>query len=199
VTRGAISDSALVPREHQSKWPTHRYRWVSFKFLKQRPQAPELTPSTAIKPNGRVSLRHHRRALSTVTLNVVRERLEFRPMLRGENRFRESRKELRKAPRITESPGDVQMPGLRSKPAWAQTWHLWTVILPHRSITGRLVFGKVWRRHQGRHWVYRRSSSYLKALYPVCNNSVVPSMKPSFSLATQVRQCKSASARHSGQ
>ena len=33
------------------------------------------------------------------------------------------------------------------KAAWAGVWHLWTVILPRRSITGRLVFGKVWRRY----------------------------------------------------
>ena len=39
--------------------------------------------------------------------------------------------------------------------AWAGVWHLWTVILPRRSITGRLVFGKVWRRHDGRRWIYK--------------------------------------------
>jgi hypothetical protein len=56
---------------------------------------------------------------------------------------------------ITESPSNTQMLGLSSKPAWAQTWHLRTVILPRRSITGRLVFGKVWRRHDGRSWIYK--------------------------------------------
>jgi hypothetical protein len=54
-----------------------------------------------------------------------------------------------------DSPGNMQMLGLSSKPAWAQTWHLWTVIIPRRSITGRLVYGKVWRRHDGRHWIYK--------------------------------------------
>ena len=39
------------------------------------------------------------------------------------------------------------------KAAWADVWHLWTVILPRRSITGRLVFGMVWRRHDGRRWM----------------------------------------------
>ena len=30
------------------------------------------------------------------------------------------------------------------------------VIIPRRSITGRLVRGQVWRRHDGRHWIYKR-------------------------------------------
>ena len=29
-----------------------------------------------------------------------------------------------------------------SPPTWAEAWQLWTVIIPRRSITGRLVFGK---------------------------------------------------------
>ena len=36
---------------------------------------------------------------------------------------------------------------LISKPAWTEVWHLWTVIMPRRSITGRLLYGKVWRRY----------------------------------------------------
>ncbi len=31
--------------------------------------------------------------------------------------------------------------------AWAEVWHLSKVIIPRRSITGRLVRGQVWRRH----------------------------------------------------
>jgi hypothetical protein len=54
------------------------------------------------------------------------------------------------------SDGNIQMLGLSQKPAWAQTWHLWRLIIPRRSITGRLVFGKVWRRHDGRHWIYKK-------------------------------------------
>ena len=42
------------------------------------------------------------------------------------------------------------------KPAGAEFWHLWTVILPRRSITGRLVRGRVWRRHDGRRWQYKQ-------------------------------------------
>jgi len=51
-----------------------------------------------------------------------------------------------------------QMLGLRAKAAWAQTWHVWSLIVPRRSITGQFVFGTVWRRHDGRHWIYKASS-----------------------------------------
>jgi hypothetical protein len=56
---------------------------------------------------------------------------------------------------------NFQMLGLSAKPGWAQTWHLWTVIIPRRSITGRIVFGRVWRRHDGRHWIYKKFVEYL--------------------------------------
>jgi len=47
-----------------------------------------------------------------------------------------------------------------SKPEWAQVWHLWMVIVPRRSITGRLVFGKVWRRYDGCCWIYKKFVEY---------------------------------------
>ena len=47
-----------------------------------------------------------------------------------------------------------------AQPTWAQVWHLWIVIIPRRSITGRLVVGRVWRRHDGRHWIYKRFVEY---------------------------------------
>ena len=43
--------------------------------------------------------------------------------------------------------------GLIQHPSEASTWHLRTVIIPRRTITGRLVRGLVWRRHDGRHWL----------------------------------------------
>jgi len=54
-------------------------------------------------------------------------------------------------------------PSVRSRlgPAWADAWHLWTVIIPRRSITGRLVWGMVWRRRGGRRWVYKKFIEYL--------------------------------------
>ena len=45
--------------------------------------------------------------------------------------------------------------GLSPKPAWAEVWHRWNVIIPRRSITGRLLTGEVWRRHDGRRWIYK--------------------------------------------
>ena len=38
----------------------------------------------------------------------------------------------------------------------AECWHLWTVVLPRRSITGRLIWGRVWRRHDRGRWIYKR-------------------------------------------
>jgi len=46
--------------------------------------------------------------------------------------------------------------GLTPKPGWAEVWHLWTVIMPRRSITGRLLMGQVWRRYDGRRWIYKK-------------------------------------------
>jgi hypothetical protein len=50
----------------------------------------------------------------------------------------------------------IQLLNLNSYGAWADVWHLWTVAVPRRSITGRLLWGKVWRRHDGRHWIYKK-------------------------------------------
>jgi len=46
--------------------------------------------------------------------------------------------------------------GLRQRPTTTTTWHLSRVIIPRRTITGRLVRGQVWRRHDGRHWLYKK-------------------------------------------
>lgn len=43
---------------------------------------------------------------------------------------------------------------------WTEIWHLWTVIVPRRSINGQLVYGKVWRRHDGRDWIYKKFTEY---------------------------------------
>jgi hypothetical protein len=52
---------------------------------------------------------------------------------------------------------------LESMPAWANVWHIWTVLIPRRTITGKLVCGRVWRRHNGRHWIYKR---FVEFQYP---------------------------------
>jgi hypothetical protein len=65
------------------------------------------------------------------------------------------------APKMTaKSDNNFEMLNRTSQPAWAQVWHLWIVIIPRRSITGRLVVGRVWRRHDGRHWIYKRFVEY---------------------------------------
>jgi hypothetical protein len=57
--------------------------------------------------------------------------------------------------------GDIdQAVGSRSGPAWADAWHIWTVIIPRRSISGRLVWGTVWRRRSGRRWAYKKFVEY---------------------------------------
>jgi hypothetical protein len=47
-----------------------------------------------------------------------------------------------------------------SKSAGTEFWHPWTVIFPRRSITGRLVRGRVWRRLNGRRWQYKQFIEY---------------------------------------
>ena len=49
---------------------------------------------------------------------------------------------------------------LNPRSNWAEIWHLWTVIVPRRSINGQLVYGKVWRRHDGRQWIYKKFTEY---------------------------------------
>jgi hypothetical protein len=54
--------------------------------------------------------------------------------------------------RICESP----------QPEWARGWHLWTIIIPRRSVTRRFVVGQVWRRHDGHRWLYRKFTEYAQ-------------------------------------
>jgi hypothetical protein len=53
-------------------------------------------------------------------------------------------------------------PAVGSDPrqARADTWHLWTVVIPRRSIAGRLVWGMVWRRNRGGRWIYKKFVEY---------------------------------------
>jgi hypothetical protein len=45
-------------------------------------------------------------------------------------------------------------------PAWADLWHLRFVLMPRRSISGKLVRGLVWRRYNGRRWIYKRFTEF---------------------------------------
>jgi hypothetical protein len=62
---------------------------------------------------------------------------------------------------VTNSHNVGPSTGSRPGPIWADSWHLWTVIVPRRSITGRLVWGMVWRRRGGRRWLYKKFIEYL--------------------------------------
>ena len=53
----------------------------------------------------------------------------------------------RRAPRILD---------LKPRPARYEDWHVWPVTVPRRSITGRLVWGTVLRRWDGRRWIYKK-------------------------------------------
>jgi hypothetical protein len=41
---------------------------------------------------------------------------------------------------------------------YAEVWHVWTVAIPRRSITGRLVWGTVLRRRDDGRWIYKKYS-----------------------------------------
>ncbi|MDA9529428.1 MULTISPECIES: hypothetical protein [unclassified Bradyrhizobium] len=44
--------------------------------------------------------------------------------------------------------------------SWTDIWHLWTVIVPRRSINRQFVVGKVWRRRDGRDWIYKKFTEF---------------------------------------
>jgi hypothetical protein len=67
-----------------------------------------------------------------------------------------------KGPRMIAERDNYKLLDLSPPPAWAEVWHLWTVMVPRRSITGRLVFGQVWRRRDGRHWIYKKFTEYAQ-------------------------------------
>jgi hypothetical protein len=61
---------------------------------------------------------------------------------------------------LAESRERFRILGLSPKPAWAEVWHRWNVIVPRRSIAGRLLTGQVWRRHDGRRWIYKEFTGH---------------------------------------
>jgi hypothetical protein len=68
---------------------------------------------------------------------------------------------------LSTTQGDMTIPtdaGVASgtTPGWTGFWHLWWVAVPRRSMTGRLVRGHVWRRHDGRKWTYMK----IRSAYP---------------------------------
>jgi hypothetical protein len=68
---------------------------------------------------------------------------------------------FRKDPSVKAGSQDsLRMSNGDAGPAWADLWHLWTIFIPRRSISGRLVWAKVWRRYDGRHWIYKKFIEY---------------------------------------
>jgi hypothetical protein len=59
--------------------------------------------------------------------------------------------------RIIASKYDIlRTPGPKQGPPHEVAWHRWTVIIPRRSITGRLLWGTVLRRRDDGHWIYKQ-------------------------------------------
>ena len=44
---------------------------------------------------------------------------------------------------------------LRHNEVW-ELWHVWTITIPRRSITGRLLWGTVLRRRDDGRWIYKK-------------------------------------------
>jgi hypothetical protein len=45
---------------------------------------------------------------------------------------------------------------ISQRPPYEEVWHLWKVLIPRRSITGRFVRGTVLRRRDSGRWIYRQ-------------------------------------------
>jgi hypothetical protein len=54
------------------------------------------------------------------------------------------------------SIGFLRLPNSQEAPVHSEIWHLWNVVLPRRTIAGRLAWGAVWRRRDGRRWIYKQ-------------------------------------------
>lgn len=60
-------------------------------------------------------------------------------------------------PRTIASTLDVfRVRAPKQRPPYEEVWHLWSVLIPRRSITGRLVWGTVLRRRDDGRWIYRK-------------------------------------------
>jgi hypothetical protein len=46
---------------------------------------------------------------------------------------------------------------------WAELWHVTRVIIPRRSISGKLLWGTVYRRRHRRRWIYKKFSPVTTA------------------------------------
>ena len=123
------------------------------------PSVPELTSGRNIKLNARVSLRRPNAALSSIAPDIAqRPGVPLGEAVGRSYSARRLRSNDRTCSHMTLHQNRINLDiwSPRAKPAWAQVWHLWTVIIPRRSTNGRLLSGRVWRRHDGRSWIYKR-------------------------------------------
>ena len=61
---------------------------------------------------------------------------------------------------IADSDNHTVMVDLSPRPAWVEAWHLWTVFSSALFYKAELVYGRVWRRRDGRHWKYKKFTSF---------------------------------------
>jgi len=65
----------------------------------------------------------------------------------------------------------------RHRSLYSEVWHVWTVFIPRRSITGRLLWGTVLRRRDSGRWIYKKymtsvdASEYRKAAHTLITES----------------------------
>ena len=65
--------------------------------------------------------------------------------------------------RIYANKHDVlRMLAPRQRLPYEEVWHLWTIIVPRRSITGRLLWGTVLRRRDDGRWIYRQYTGTIE-------------------------------------
>ena len=65
-------------------------------------------------------------------------------------------------PRMIASTLDIfRVRATKQRPPYEEVWHLWSVLIPRRTITGRLVWGMVLRRRDDGRWIYRK---YIEGL-----------------------------------
>ncbi len=66
-------------------------------------------------------------------------------------------------PIIASTHNVLRMLAPKQRPPYEEVWHLWTVIIPRRSITGRLLWGTVLRRRDDGRWIYKK---YIEGVDP---------------------------------
>jgi hypothetical protein len=53
--------------------------------------------------------------------------------------------------------------GPKPRPPYEEVWHLWTVVIPRRSITGGFLWGTLLRRRDDGRWIYKQYPRSIEA------------------------------------